>query len=297
MTTYTYNPINNELLEMIDLYDDPFIETKRPPEKKKNSLNPKEYKQMMNYLTAPRKKIKDFPVRKPEAVPPKTDTIQKFAEGGLSRNTLLDMLKNEYPKEFDRYKNLSTEKLKELLNNLDKAGVPFRKGGKVKKEDAEKRAEEIKKEITLLASESPIEEAEMSILGDIKYMEQLRKYLKDNPTKTEDDFKKEILKIPLAEGGDVEQNLTKRTIIDDIILSSAMNKISDAMSGVSGLIARKTLAEGGSGKAKIKQPKQIKRINLADYFKAGINVADLSPQERTQVNSLLSKMLKGAKDN
>ena len=48
------------------------------------------------------------------------------------------MLKNEYPKEFDRYKNLSTEKLKELLNNLDTAGVPFRKGGKVKKEDAEK---------------------------------------------------------------------------------------------------------------------------------------------------------------
>ena len=37
---------------------------------------------------------------------------------------------------------------------------------------------------------------------------------------------KEILKIPLAEGGPVEENLTKRTIIDDIILSSAMNKIS-----------------------------------------------------------------------
>ena len=293
---YTYNPINNELLEMIDLYDDPIIETKRPPEKKKG-LNPKEYKQMMNYLTSPRKKIKDFPVRKPEAVPPKTETIQKFAEGGLSRKTLLDMLKNEYPKEFDRYKNLSTEKLKQLLNNLDTAGVPFRKGGKVNKEEAEKRAQEIKEKIYLMASESPLEEAEMSILGDIKYMEQLRKYLKDNPTKTEDDFKKEILKIPLAEGGPVEENLTKRTIIDDIILSSAMNKISDAMSGVSGLLARSRLNSGGSIKAKIKQPKQIKRINLADYFKAGIRVADLSPQERTQVNSLLSKMLRGAKDN
>ena len=293
---YTYNPINNELLEMIDLYDDPIIETKRPPEKKKG-LNPKEYKQMMNYLTSPRKKIKDFPVRKPDAVPPKTNTIQKFAEGGLSRKTLLDMLKNEYPKEFDRYKNLSTEKLKQLLNNLDTAGVPFRKGGKVNKEEAEKRAQEIKEKIYLMASESPLEEAEMSILGDIKYMEQLRKYLKDNPTKTEDDFKKEILKIPLAEGGPVEENLTKRTIIDDIILSSAMNKISDAMSGVSGLLARSRLNSGGSIKAKIKQPKQIKRINLADYFKAGIRVADLSPQERTQVNSLLSKMLRGAKDN
>ena len=287
---YTYNPLTNDLLEMVDLYDEPIKENK------KKSLNPKEYKEMMNYLTRP-KKVREFPVRKPDAVPPKTNTIQKFAEGGLSRKTLLDMLKNEYPKEFDRYKNLSTEKLKELLNSLDTAGVPFRKGGDVKKEDAEKRAQEIKEKMILLASETPQEEAEMSILGDIKYMEQLREYLKNNPTKTEKDFKKEILKIPLAEGGPVEENLTKRTIIDDIILSSAMNKISDAMSGISGLMARSRLNSGGSIKAKIKQPKQIKRINLADYFKAGIRVADLSPQERTQVSSLLSKMLRGAKDN
>ena len=105
-------------------------------------------------------------------------------------------------------------------------------------------------------------------------------------------IEKEILKIPLAEGGNVEKNLTKRTVIDDIILSSAMNKISDAMSGVSGLLARSRLNSGGSIKAKIKQPKQIKRINLADYFKAGVNVAELSSAERAQVNSLLSKMLK-----
>ena len=286
---YTYNPLTNNLLEMVDLYDEPIKENK------KKSLNPKEYKEMMNYLTRP-KKVREFPVRKPDAVPPKTNTIQKFAEGGLSRKTLLDMLKNEYPKEFDRYKNLSTEKLKELLNSLDTAGVPFRKGGDVKKEDAEKRAQEIKEKMILLASESPMEEAELSILGDIKYMEQLRKYLKDNPTKTEDDFKKEILRIPLAEGGN-EKEFDKRTMIDDIILSSAMNKISDAMSGVSGLLARSRLNSGGSIKAKIKQPKEIKRINLADYFKAGVNVADLSPEERAQVNSLLSKMLKGAKDN
>ena len=128
-------------------------------------MNPKEYKQMMDYLVAPKKKrtfkplipdlektidlydgpvivdgdeIKfenqkraelakgDVAVRKPDAVPPKTNTIQKFASGGLSRKTLLDMLKNEYPKEFNLYKKLSTKKLKELLNNLDTSGVPFR---------------------------------------------------------------------------------------------------------------------------------------------------------------------------
>ena len=87
------------------------------------------------------------------------------------------MLKNEYPKEFDRYKNLSTEKLKQLLNNLDTSGVPFKKGGKVNKDDAVARAKKIREEITLMASESPLEEAEMSILGDIKYMDELRKYL------------------------------------------------------------------------------------------------------------------------
>jgi len=292
---YTYNPVTNELLEMIDLYDDPIVDDKKPKENKKKSLNPKEYKQMMDYLVRP-KTVREFPVRKPDAVPPKTNTIQKFAEGGLSRKTLLDMLKNEYPKEFDRYKNLSTEKLKELLNSLDTAGVPFKRGGDVK-ENAEKRAQEIKEKIILMASETPQEEAEMSILGDLKYMERLREYLKNNPTKTEKDFKKEILKIPLAEGGPVEENLTKRTVIDDIILSSAMNKISDAMSGISGLMARSRLNNGGAIKAKIKQPKQIKRINLADYFKAGVNVAELSPEERAQVNSLLSKMLKGVNDN
>ena len=68
---YTYNPINNELLEMIDLYDDPIIETKRPPEKKKG-LNPKEYKQMMNYLTRPKKK----PIKREETYPERIARLQ-----------------------------------------------------------------------------------------------------------------------------------------------------------------------------------------------------------------------------
>ena len=84
---------------MVDLYDDPIIDDKTATREKKG-LNPKEYKQMMNYLTRP-KTNREFPVRKSDAVPPKTETIQKFAEGGLSRKSLLDMLKNEYPKEFD----------------------------------------------------------------------------------------------------------------------------------------------------------------------------------------------------
>ena len=46
---YTYNPLTNDLLEMVDLYDEPVTENK------KKSLNPKEYKEMMNYLTRPKK--------------------------------------------------------------------------------------------------------------------------------------------------------------------------------------------------------------------------------------------------
>ena len=52
------------------------------------------------------------------------------------------MLKNEYPKEFNRYKNLSTKELKELLNNLDASGVPFKKGGDVKKRKEVKEVQE-----------------------------------------------------------------------------------------------------------------------------------------------------------
>ena len=43
---------------------------------------------MMDYLVRP-KTVREFPVRKPDAVPPKTNTIQKFAEGGLSNGLYL----------------------------------------------------------------------------------------------------------------------------------------------------------------------------------------------------------------
>ena len=57
----------------------------------------------------------------------------KLNAGGLSREALIDMLKNEYPKEYARLKkgNLSQSELKKLLDNLDKDGVPFNTGGLV----------------------------------------------------------------------------------------------------------------------------------------------------------------------
>ena len=45
-----------------------------------------EYKQMMAYLTRPKTKGGEVKVRKPNAVPPKTKTIQKFSKGGPTKS-------------------------------------------------------------------------------------------------------------------------------------------------------------------------------------------------------------------
>ena len=57
----------------------------------------------------------------------------ELSSGGLSRESLLSMLKNEYPKEYDRLKagKLSQEELSKILKNLDTDKVPFCKGGRV----------------------------------------------------------------------------------------------------------------------------------------------------------------------
>ena len=49
----------------------------------------------------------------------------------LSREAMLDMLKNEYPKIYFKkgVKDFSSEQLKTLLDNLDTDGVPFKDGG------------------------------------------------------------------------------------------------------------------------------------------------------------------------
>ena len=232
------------------------------------ALTPKQFKQMQEYLVAPKKKrtfaplvpnlekmidlydgpvivdgdeIKfenqkraelargDVAVRKPNAVPPKTNTIQKFASGGLSRKTLLDMLKNEYPKEFNRYKNLSTKELKELLNNLDTSGVPFKKGGDVKKKEVpEPMSINIKPLPKRFASEDPVEEFEIDLIQELM-MKEFEEFKKKNP-----DFKgtyKDFM------------NLTKRTSpLNELILSSAMQKLSDRTSGIGGMMTDGSLA-------------------------------------------------------
>ena len=117
------------------------------------------------------------------------------------------------------------------------------------------RMEETEKLIKI-ASESLQEEKDMSDFMDMKYEEALKKFLKNNPGKTEQDFIDEaIIRIPMESGG----------------------KIIDF-----------------AKYAKSKDPK-IKKLSLAELFTPGKTLAELTPQERETVYTLL-KLTFGKKD-
>ena len=93
-------------------------------------------------------------------------------------------------------------------------------------------------------------------------------------------------------GGDPDAKLKKKRM-DEMVLSNALQKLDDAMSGI-----MSTLKLAGGGKVvdlsayrKSKEPAQVKQINLADYFKVGMAVADLNESERQLVNDLLKRTL------
>ncbi len=87
--------------------------------------------------------------------------------------------------------------------------------------------------------------------------------------------------------------ISKKKRMDDQILSSAIAKIDDAMSGISGI---SSMGDGGSVKNKPREPK-IKKLNLAQYFKLGMTIAELTPHERELVNDLLKKTINPKSDN
>jgi hypothetical protein len=113
-----------------------------------------------------------------------------------------------------------------------------------------------REQLIKLASETAAEESLMSDFMDMKYEEALREFLKNNPTKTEQDFKEEVIKINTFAGG---------------------GKVVDIRSYF-----------------KQKEP-EVKKINLADYFEFGKTVASLTEDEKDVVNRLL-KMSLGKED-
>jgi hypothetical protein len=115
-----------------------------------------------------------------------------------------------------------------------------------------------REELLKLASETAAEEQTLSDFGDMKYQEALDRYLENNPGKTEEDFLKAVIRIPLSGGG-----------------SAKIIKFSD-----------------------YKDPaKKVKEIDLASLFTPGKTLASLTEDERDKVNLLLKMTLgSGSKD-
>ena len=109
-----------------------------------------------------------------------------------------------------------------------------------------------RKELKKLASETQSEELGLQGFMNMKYEEQLRDYLKNNPGATEDDYKEMIIRLSLKDGGDV------------IDLSKYR---------------------------KMKEPVEVKKIDLASLFTPGKTLASLSEKEKDVVNQLLRMTL------
>ena len=116
---YIVDHANNTLLD-----DEP---------KKVGKLTPKQHKQMMNYL-----------VRKKDAVPPKTETIKKFKNGG-SLNELgerledmYDLYDNDKPLSASREKYLRDKYFPKPFNNNDRDSFPSNKDQQRKMKISEK---------------------------------------------------------------------------------------------------------------------------------------------------------------
>ena len=55
--------------------------------------------------------------------------------------------------------------------------------------------------------------------------------------------------------------------------------------------------EKGGLVAKVKQPKEAKKINIAEYFAPEKTVASLTDSEKASIKAMLNKMLKGVSEN
>ena len=103
-----------------------------------------------------------------------------------------------------------------------------------------------------LASETAAEEMGMQEFMNMKYEEQLREFKKNNPGATEDDYKEMIIRLSLKDGGDVV-DLSKYR--------------------------------------KMKEPVEVKKIDLASLFTPGKTLASLTEKEKDVVNQLLRMTL------
>ena len=147
----------------------------------------------------------------------------------------------------------------------------------------------------LAKSKEDIEE-EFRVFEIPMIMREYENFIKNNPGKSFRDFLKDQKLI--------DSESKKR--FDESVLSGALAKIDSRMSGImsmamGGVIKDPTYtyySDGGkTTKPKDPTPK-VRKLNLADYFKYGMTIAELSPYEREVVNDLLKKTFsKSSTDN
>ena len=146
-----------------------------------------------------------------------------------------------------------------------------------------------KKSIKIAKSKEDIED-EFEVIEIPMMMKEFEEYLKLNPGKSFREFLEENKK---------ETKRIKKNY-DDIVLSGALAKIDNVMSGImsmakGGIIRDPSFTyynEGGSAKKPpIKDPIPVKKIDIMDYHKLGMTLADLSDYERDLVKELLDKTL------
>ena len=147
----------------------------------------------------------------------------------------------------------------------------------------------------LAKSKEDIEE-EFRVFEIPMIMREYENFMKNNPGKSFRDFLKDQKLI------DAESK--KR--FDESVLSGALAKIDSRMSGImsmamGGVINDPTYtyySDGGkTSKPKDPTPK-VRKLNLADYFKYGMTIAELSPYEKEVVSDLLKKTFsKSSTDN
>ena len=138
-------------------------------------------------------------------------------------------------------------------------------------------------------------EEEFEVIEIPIVMKEFEIFKNNNPGKNFEDFLKEQKLI---------QKQRKKQL-DQIMLSSALNKIDDAMGGIMQNLAKGGIIrdpsftyydDGGVVKNKPKGPKKL--LNISDYFRLGATVAELTPYERELVTELVKKTFsKSSTDN
>ena len=174
-----------------------------------------------------------------------------------------------------------------LVRNKNKDSIDERRVPLKKKSDTKVPPKIAKSKEDL---EEEFEVIEIPIL-----MKEFEIFKNNNPGKGFEDFLKEQKLI---------QKQRKKQL-DQIMLSSALNKIDDAMGGIMQNLAKGGIIrdpsftyydDGGVVKNKPKGPKKL--LNISDYFRLGATVAELTPYERELVTELVKKTFsKSSTDN